>query len=132
MTYFTTSLSCTANSSTPGASTVCALDWRGGSPTTVVVTATNSGSSIFYNIQYTLDDVNLVGGTSLAYWQNLSSAWADTSVNTSSGSLFASSNLDPAAGLTVSLLSPIAAVRLNSTALTAGPLVMKVIQGEGW
>lgn len=132
MVYFTTNLSCTVNSSTPGASTVCNLNWVGGKPTTVVVAATNAGSSIFYNIQYTLDDVQRVGGSSLAYWQNLSSNYSDTGVSQSSGSTFASSNLDVNAGLTVSLLSPVAAVRLNSTALTAGPLTLKVIQGEGW
>ena len=132
MPFFTTSLSCTANSSTPGASTVCALNWRGGKPTTIVVAATAAGSSIFYNIQFTMDDPVLIGGTSLAYWQNLSSSYNDTSITASSGSIFASSNLDVNAGLIVSLLSPVAAVRLNSTALTGGPLVLKVIQPEGW
>jgi hypothetical protein len=131
MVFFTTSLSCTANSSTPGTSNIANLNWIGGKPTTVVVAATNANSSIFYNVQYTLDDVQRVA-SSLVYWQNLSSAYSDTGVSQSSGSTFASSNLDPNAGLIVSFLSPVGAIRLNSTALTAGPLTLKVMQGEGW
>jgi hypothetical protein len=38
-------------------------------------------------------------------------------------------------GYTISFLNPVAAVRMNSTSLTAGTttiITMKVIQGDGW
>lgn len=126
---FTTSLSSAA---VPGPSTACNLNWLGGKPTTVVVFSTTGGSSTFFNIQYTLDDLQRTP-SSLVFWQNLSSAYSDTSLVTSSGSTFASTTVaDMTNGITLSLLSPFAAVRLNSSAMTSGPLILKVIQGEGW
>ncbi len=131
MVYFTTSVT-TAASSVPGAGTVCNLNWIGGKPTTVSVFSTNSGSSISFQVQYTLDDVQRVA-SSLVYWQSISSAYSDTGVTTSSGSIFTSSTVgDITNGITFSLLSPWAGVRLNSTGMASGPLFMKVIQGEGW
>lgn len=123
----------TAASSIPGASNVANLNWRGGKPTTVWVVSTNTGSSIFFNIQYTMDDPQLVGGTSVAYWSNISSGYSDTGINLSSGSLFASSTITAGTdGISFSFLSPYGAVRLNSTGMTGGPLIMKIMQGEGW
>jgi hypothetical protein len=97
-------------STSPGASQAANINWVGGKPTTVTVFSTVAGSSIAFNVQFTMDDLQPVGGSSLAYWQNLSSAYSDTGFNTSSGSLFGSSSLDPASGMTVSFLSPIAAI----------------------
>ncbi len=132
MPYATITLT-TAASSIPGTSAAANLNWRGGKPTTVSVISTNTGSSIFFNVQYTLDDLQVVGGTSLAYWSNLSSAYNDTGVVTSSGSTFASSTITSGSdGVIFSFLSPVGAVRLNSTCMTGGPLYMKVMQGEGW
>ena len=130
MVYFTTTLT-TAVSSNPGASTVCNLNWIGGKPTTVVVYSTNTGSSIAFNIQYTMDDPQRVGGSSNALWQNLSSAYSDTGITQGTGATFSSSNIVND-GLLVSFLSPLAAIRLNSTSMSGGPLQLKVIQGEGW
>lgn len=129
MVYFTTQLT-TAASSVPGAGTVCNLNWIGGKPTTIAIYSTNAGSSIFFTLQYTLDDVQRVT-SSLVYWSNLSSAYSDTGVTFNSGTALASSNMS-VDGLTLSLLSPYAALRLNSTGMASGPLFMKVIQGEGW
>lgn len=131
MTYFTTTLT-TAASSSPGASTVCNLNWIGGKPTTVVVYSTVATSSTFFQIQYTLDDPTKVGGSSLAYWQGLSSGFLDTGVSYGAASVFSTSSITSPDGLIFSFLSPVAAVRLNSSAMTSGPLTMKVIQGEGW
>lgn len=126
---FSTTLSSAA---VPGASTACNLNWLGGKPATVVVFSTTGGSSTFFNIQYTLDDLQRTG-SSLVFWQNLSSSFTDTGVNVSSGFTFASTTVaDMTNGITFSLLSPFAAVRVNSTAMTNGPLILKVIQGEGW
>jgi len=131
MTLTTISLT-TAVSSSPGASQAKNINWVGGKPTTVTVFSTVTGSSIAFNVQFTMNELQRVGGSSLAYWQNLSSAYSDTGVNTSSGSLFGSSSLDPVSGMTVSFLSPIAAIRLNSTSMGNGPLTAKVIAGEAW
>ncbi len=132
MTYFTTTLT-TAVSSIPGAGTVCNLSWIGGKPTTVSVFSTVSGTSIFFNVQYTLDDVQRVGGSSLAYWLGLSSNYSDTGITNSSQSTWASSTMpDITNGITFSFLSPVAGVRLNSTGMTGGPVTMKVVAGEGW
>ena len=120
----------TVTQSSIGTSTPVALNWIGGKPATVQVISTNAGSSIFFNVQYTLDDVQRTL-SSAVFWSNLSSAYSDTGVSVGAGSLFASSNTNPD-GLLVSLLSPFAAVRLNSSSITNGPLIMKVVQGEGW
>lgn len=116
--------------SSVGTSTPANLNWRGGKPTTVTVNTSNTGSSVFFNVQYTLDDVQLTTPAAVT-WQNLSSAYSDTNVVFGAGSTFASSNIVPD-GLLFSLLSPFGAIRLNSTAITNGPLIMKVMQGEGW
>ena len=130
MVYFTTTLT-TAVSSNAGASTVCNLNWIGGKPTTVVVYSTNTGSSIAFNVQYTLDDVQRIGGSSLALWQNLSSGYSDTGITQGTGATFGSSSIVND-GMIFSFLSPVAAVRLNSTSMNGGPLILKVIQGEAW
>jgi hypothetical protein len=96
-----------------------------------VVYSTNTGSSIAFNIQYTMDDLQRVGGSSNALWQNLSSAYSDTGITQGTGATFGSSSIVND-GLIVSILSPLAAVRLNSTSMSGGPLQLKVIQGEGW
>ena len=54
-----------------GASAVANLNWIGGKPVTITVYSTVSGSTIAFNVQYTLDDVVRVGGSSAAFWQNL-------------------------------------------------------------
>jgi hypothetical protein len=120
----------TAASSAPGASAAANLNWLSGKPTTVTVYSTVSGSTIAFNVQYTLDDLQRVGGSSLAFWQNLSSAYNNTTVAVSSGSIFGTSSLDPAAGMTVIFPSAVAALRLNSSSMGSGPLVMKVSQDE--
>jgi hypothetical protein len=104
---------------TASSSQAANINWISGKPTTVTGFSTVAGSSIAFNVQFTMDGLQRVGGSSLAYWQNLSSAYSDTGVSTSSGSLFGSSSLDPASGMTVSFLSPIAAIRLNSTSWVA-------------
>jgi len=116
--------------SSVGTSVPSALNWRGGKPTTVSVNTSNTGSSVFFNVQYTLDDVQLTAPAAIA-WQNLSSAYSDVGVISGAGSTFASSNIVPD-GLLFSFLSPFGAVRLNSTSITNGPLIMKVMQGEAW
>jgi hypothetical protein len=114
----------TAASSVPGASAAVALNWIGGKPTTVLATCPTATSSGFVYIQYTLDDLQRIGGSSLATWQSVSSAAG------APGTSYASTaaGID---GIYTQFLSPVAAVRINSTGLSSGPWTMKVIQGEG-
>ena len=121
----------TATSSTPGNSQMVLLNYIGGKPTTVQIISTVATSSIAFTVQYTLDDPMKLGGSSLAFWSFLSSSYNDTGVTNTSGSIFASSTSSPD-GLIFSFLSPIAAVRIGSTNMLNGPLLMRVAQGDGW
>ena len=121
MPYQTVTLS---SANVPGQSGIAVLSWRAGQPTTVAVYGSTGQTSTF-NLQYTLDDVQLVGGSSAATWASVT----NSSVPGATGTVFTSSTITPD-GLYWQFLTPIAAVRLNSSALSSGPLIMKVIQGE--
>ncbi|SRR6266478_539488 len=121
MPYQTVTLS---SANIPGQSGVAIMSWRAGRPATVAVYGSTGQTSTF-NIQYTLDDLQLIGGSSLAQWASISVS----SVAGATGTVFTSSTMTPD-GVFIQFLTPIAAVRLNSTALSSGPLIMKVIQGE--
>ena len=132
MPYFTTTFT-TANSTTPGASPAANLNLLGGKPTSVLLSF--GGSSTVTNdatIQYTLDDLQLVGGASLATWQILSSAIGNNS--TTAFHLASTTWFDT--GFLAQITSPIAAVRMGSSALTSsgglGTITLKVLQGEAW
>ncbi len=131
MPYFTTTLT-TANSTTPGNSPAANLNWIGGKPTTVALSF--GGSSTVSNdatIQFTLDDIERIGGSSLATWMTLSSGVTN---NATTAYHFASTTWFDT-GFTAQILSPLAAVRLGSSALSStgglGTISLRVIQGEG-
>ncbi len=74
MPYFSYTFS-TANSSTPGNSPAANLNWIGGKPTSIALSF--GGSSTVTNdvkIEYSLDDITRVGGSSLATWMTLNSS----------------------------------------------------------
>jgi hypothetical protein len=102
------------------------VNWRGGKPTAVQVTASSCFACDF-TVQYTNDDVMLVGGTSLAQWSGISNATGQPATH------FLSSVAYPD-GVQYTFLNPIGAVRLGSTAIagaSAGAvLTMRVMQGE--
>jgi hypothetical protein len=114
-----------SSASVPGVSAPSALNWRSAEPATVSIlvstTATFTGG---VKLEYSLDDLMLVGGSSLAFWQGVSSAIGQPA------QIF---NLATAGadGIQFQFLTPVAAVRMNSTALSSGPLTMKTMQGEG-
>jgi len=115
-----------SSANVPGQSGVAALSWRAGRTTTATVYVSTTGtSSGAFSIQYTMDDVQLIGGSSLAIWSSVTVS----SVPGSAGTTFNSSTISTD-GLYWQFLTPIAALRLSSTALSSGPLTMKVIQGE--
>src|SRR6266436_3382951 len=99
MPYQTVTLS---SANVPGQSTPVALNWRSGRPTSAAVYPSTTGTQTStFTIQYTMDDLQLIGGSSLALWANVSSAIG------SSGTLFTSSA--SAEGVFYSFLTPIAA-----------------------
>jgi hypothetical protein len=115
-----------SSSGVPGTSPPANLSFRGGKPASVSVfvsTTTTSLSAV--NLQFTLQDLQLVGGASNAFWQGVSS------VAGQAATVFNSSVFGPD-GLLYSFLSPVMAVRLNVTALTSGPITMVTAMGEGW
>jgi hypothetical protein len=115
-----------SSANVPGLSAPAVLNWRGGKPTTLsVVISTTATSSATFQIQATVDDLQIVGGTSLAFWQGLSSAPGQPATT------FNASTFGPD-GVLYSVLSPIAAVRLSVTALSSGPIALQTNQGEGW
>jgi hypothetical protein len=130
---FSYTFSTAANSTQPGTSPAANLDWRGGKPTSIALSF--GGSSAEANdvyIQYTLDDIQLVGGSSLATWMTLSSAINNNS--TTAYHLASTTWFDT--GFLAQVISPLAAVRMVSSALTASAtavntITLKVLQGTG-
>lgn len=114
----------TLTSASTTSSTPVALNWIGGKPISVWVTSPTSTSTSIFNLQYTMDDIQRTSSGSVL-WAGVSSAQgqAATTFNASAGGTD---------GAFFQFLSPVAAVRLFSTAISSGPLTMKVIQGEGW
>jgi hypothetical protein len=128
MPLFTTTFTTGANSTTPGASPAANLNWLGGKPTTISLTFTSSTANNDVTVQYTLDDLQRVASTSVV-WNSLSSGGVTPSAT--SAFHFASTTWSDNA-FTAQVLSPIAAVRMNSTAFNGGSATLKVSQGEGW
>jgi hypothetical protein len=122
MPYATVSIS-TGSTTT---STPVALNWRQSKPVGISVTASSSFACDL-QIFYTMDDLQLIGGSSLAKWVAVSSAVGQP------GTHFLSSSAYPD-GVQYTFTNPIAAVRLGSTAQTAmgvgNTLTMRVMQGE--
>jgi hypothetical protein len=101
------------------------LNWRGGKPTSISVTASSSFACDF-TVQYTLDDIMLVGGSSVAAWAGISSATGQPATH------FLSSTAFPD-GVSYTFPGAVGAVRLGSSSLgggTGGTLTMRVMQGE--
>ncbi len=121
MPYVSTVLT-TAVSSTPGASAICAASWLGGRPTTASVIPSAATSSGVFVLQYSLDDVQRTA-SSLVAWSGISSAQGQPAT------LFYSTTCYPD-GVFQSFLSPVTAVRINSTNLNGGTFTLKVIEGE--
>lgn len=102
----------TVTLSSVGTTSIINLDWMSGKPVGVSVTGSSSGT-FAYTLQYTLDDVMMVSSPS---WISDPNATALTS-NSSGIYLYE---------------QPLAAIRLNSTAISSAELTLKVNQGIGW
>ena len=116
-----------STASIPGFSGVANLAWRNGCPISAAVfPSTTLTSTGVFTIQYTMDDVQLVGGASVALWSNYSSTPGVA------GTVYNASSPTDGAAFFIEFKTPVAALRLSSTALSSGPLIMKILQGESW
>jgi hypothetical protein len=93
-----------------------------GKPATASVVPGSSSQVTDFTIQFTLDDIMRVS-SSLVAWSGVSSAPGQPAQHFTSTGSFPD-------GVTVGLLSPATAVRLNSTAISSGSLAFRVVQGE--
>lgn len=124
---YTTITQTTAVSTSPGASAVVGLNWIGGKASTVSLSWNSSNVLCVSQLQYSMDDMQRVPAASMV-WSAVPST-----ANSSNPQFYASSALFDT-GVTVSFLSPIAALRLFSTSITAGgsqSVSMRVLQSEG-
>jgi hypothetical protein len=101
------------------------LNWGGGRPVSVATTMPSTTGSVDFTVQYALQDIQRAGiGLSQAVWFNYGSSGI--------GLHYSSANLDVGGiGPVLTFLGPIAALRLQSTNISSGPLTMYVLQGEG-
>ena len=126
MPYDTITLS-TAGSTVPGASAAVNLNWRGGGPATVSLTWASSSTLGTTQLQYTLDDLQLVTSTAVV-WLPV----GNSSVASSTPFVITQTNYFDT-GFTQSFAYPIGAVRMFSTGITAGGsqvVSMRVMEGE--
>ena len=114
-----------SSANVPGASAPAFLNWTGGRPTTVATTMPSTTGGVDFTVQFCLQDIQRAGIlSSQAAWFNVGSSGI--------GVHYSSANLDVGgAGPTFTLAGPIGAVRLQSTAMSSGPLVGYVMQGDG-
>jgi hypothetical protein len=129
MTFISLTITSTQSALNVGPSAIANLNWIGGKPTTL--SALTTASSGDFTIQYTLDDPQRLGGSSLAFWSNLSTDPYTTLPSSAvAGIHYTASNFN-SDGVLAFLPGPMGAVRLNSTSLL-GTVTLKVVQGEGW
>lgn len=126
MPSFTTTLTtAVAGSTASNTSTAANLSWLSGKPTTVILSFSSSQMTANVNVQYTLDDIQIIPSTGVN-WLKVASTAASTTV----AAYTAAGWFDT--GAMISFLNPIAAVRAYSTAISSGTVTMQVLQGEGW
>ena len=96
-----------------------ALAWMSGKPATVLTTMPSTTGSVDFTLQVTGDDI-MRTPSSLVTWCN----WGSSEI----GTHYSSQNLDIGGrGPVFTLLGPVAAVRLQSTNISSGPLSADVI-----
>jgi len=123
----------TVTLSSVGTSNPVALNWIGGKPATATVTASSSGATGDFIVQFSMDDLQR---SSSPIWIGLSS----NSYNIENGvaAHYSAANVFPngssggtGEALYIPIPGPIAALRLSSTTIS-GTLNLKVLQGDGW
>ena len=107
----------------PGASTAANLSWLSGRPTTVQVSNGSTSMTSDFTLAMTLNDIQRTQ-SSAVIWTAYSSAVGSSALH------FASSLINDPGGLFISLLTPFAALRLASTAMSSSYLTLGVINAE--
>lgn len=110
----------TVTLSSVGVSNPVAVSWRDYNPTTASITLGSSTLTTDFTAQFTLDDLQL---SSSPVWLSIGSSIGSGATH------FSSANFD--AGVVVTFLTPIAGLRISSTALSSSSLTLKVLQGDG-
>ncbi len=110
----------TTTLSSVGVSGAIILDWMGAKPVTANITLGSTTMGADYTLQYTIDDIMNVSSPTWIGW---------TGTVGSSITHFSSAHGD--AGVTISFLNPIAALRVSSTAISSSSITLKVLQGVG-
>jgi len=87
------------------------LDWMGAKYTSFAVTGSSSGT-FTYTVEATLDDTQMVPATSVSWFALSSATTANSSINLFQG--------------------PLAAIRINPSAVSSAALTLRVLQGIGW
>jgi hypothetical protein len=142
MPYGVTTLT-TAVSTTPGASTGLSVSWRGGKPWSAWLTVSSSQGAGDFTLQASPIDLNSSGVPTSSgqlpgpSWFNLTAAdfgisSAVTSSNGYSAIHFSVANQAAADVIRWTSNAPVAALRLNSTALSSATISLTVLSGEGW
>ena len=107
------------------------MDWRVGNPATAIMYAsTVAASSGPFSLQFTLDDPNLIGGSSLAKWSTLSSQGFAAYSSGATPLVHSASAIAISEGIMYTIMTPVAALRLSSSTGVTGSAILKVIQGE--
>ena len=119
----------TVTLSSVGNSPIVNLNWRGGKPTTAVAVAGSSTTSADFIIQFTMDD-SMIAGSTVPTWFGFSSNTFSIEDSPAS-SVFPGTSGVPEC-VFIPLNGPVAGLRLSSTSIGSGSVVLKVIQGEGW
>lgn len=92
-------------------------DYLGAKTTSVAVRFTSSTSSDVFSVQATLDDPMVIASSNRS-WFTLSSA-----------TIISTTSFD--SGYYLPILTPVAAVRINSSVLSSGSIVLQVLQNAG-
>lgn len=104
--------------SSVGTSTPANLDWRSNAGyVTAVVSLGSTTMTTDFTLQYTLDDSQL---STTRAWFGVSSAIGSSITH------FSSANAD--AGVTFTFLTPLAGLRISSTAISSSSLTLRVLQ----
>src|SRR5262245_21990734 len=103
--------------SSVGVSRAVNLDWRDAGPLTAQVTLGSTTMTVDFTVQYTLDDLQ----TSVApAWFGYSSTVGGSAAH------FSSANAD--SGVLISFPTPIAGIRISSTALSSSSVTLRTLE----
>lgn len=107
-------MAATVTLSSVGTSNAILLDYIGAKTATIALTLTSTSMTADFTVQCTLDDPNIV---SSPIWFNASTTHYSSGIADD--------------GKLVTFLTPVAAVRINSTAISSSSIRMQALQNAG-